>query len=99
MNLSSDIRSISYVKTNAADMLRQVNDTHNPIVITQNGEARAVLMDPDSYQEMRDALGMMKLISQSEREIQGGQTVAHQELMTELRTRVAQAQRPSGEEK
>jgi prevent-host-death family protein len=98
MNLSSDIRSISYVKTNAADMLRQVNDTHNPIVITQNGEARAVLLDPDSYQEMRDALGMMKLISQSEREIQEGQTVAHHELTAELRARVAQAQRTSGEE-
>ena len=99
MNLSSDIRSISYVKTNAADMLRQVNDTHNPIVITQNGEARAVLIDPDSYQEMRDALGMMKLISQSEREIQEGQAVAHHELTAELRARVAQAQQTSGEEK
>lgn len=53
MDLSSDIRPISYIKTNATDMLRQVNDTRNPIVITQNGEARAVLMDPDLYQEMR----------------------------------------------
>lgn len=39
MNLQSDIRSISYVKSNAAEILRQVNDTHSPIVITQNGEA------------------------------------------------------------
>ncbi len=45
MNLRSDIRPISYVKSNAAEMLRQVNDTHNPILITQNGEARAVLLD------------------------------------------------------
>ena len=99
MNLSSDIRSISYVKTNAADMRRQVRDTHNAIVITQNGEARALLIDPDAYQEMRYALGMLKLISQSEREVQGGQTAAHQELTAELRARVAQAQQASAEEK
>jgi hypothetical protein len=48
---------------------------------------------------MRDALGMMKLISQSEREIQEGQVVAHHEFTAELRARVAKAQRASGEEK
>jgi len=98
VDLSSDIRPISYIKTNAADMLRQVNDTRNPIVITQNGEARAVLMDPDSYQEMRDALGLMKLISQSERENQAGQSVGHNDLMTELRGRVARVQETPPEE-
>ena len=99
MNLSSDIRPISYVKTNAAEMLRQVNDTRNPVVITQNGEARAVLMDPDSYQEMRDALGMMKLISQSEREIEAGRTVAHQDLLTELRGRAGYTNETSPDER
>ncbi len=99
MNLSSDIRPISYVKTNAAEMLRQVNETRNPVVITQNGEARAVLMDPDSYQEMRDALGMMKLISQSEREIEAGRTVAHQDLLAELRGRAGYTNENSPDER
>ena len=85
MNLRSDIRPISYIKTNAAEMLRQVNNTHNPIVITQNGEARAVLMDTDSYQEMRDALGIMKMISQSEAEIAQGKVVTHGDLMERIR--------------
>lgn len=49
MNLKDDIRPISYIKTNAAEMLRRVNDTHNPIIITQNGEAKAVLLDTESY--------------------------------------------------
>lgn len=85
MNLRSDIRPISYIKTNAAEMLRQVNNTHNPIVITQNGEARAVLMDTDSYQEMRDALGFMKMISQSEAEIAKGRVVDHDDLLEKIR--------------
>ncbi len=67
-------------------MLRQVNNTRNPIVITQNGEARAVLMDTDSYQEMRDALGFMKIISQSEAEIAKGKVVNHDDLMEQIRS-------------
>jgi prevent-host-death family protein len=69
MNLKDDIKPISYIKTNAADMLKRVNETRNPIVITQNGEARAVLMDTGSYQSMISALGILKLMSQSEKEI------------------------------
>ena len=88
MNLRSDIRPISYVKSNAAEMLRQVNDTHNPILITQNGEARAVLLDTETYQEMKDALGLMKLISQSEKDIADNRTVDHQSVMDDIYNRL-----------
>ncbi len=88
MNLQTDIRSISYVKSNAAEMLRQVNDSHRPIVITQNGEAAAVLLDTTSFQEMKDALGFMKLISQSEHDVQHENTMSHDEAMTVVRNRI-----------
>lgn len=88
MNLHSDIRPISFVKSNAAEMLRQVNESHNPIVITQNGEAEAVLLDTTSYQEMKDALGFMKLISQSEHNFQQKQTVRNDDVMSAARDRV-----------
>ena len=91
MNLEKDIRPISYVKTNAAEMLKQLNDTHNPIVITQNGEARAVLVDPRSFQEMRDALGIMKLISQGEQDVNASRTDSHDDVMRKSRERIAQA--------
>ena len=52
VNLKADIKPISYIKTNAADMMKYINETHSPIVITQNGEARAVLLDIESYQNM-----------------------------------------------
>ena len=87
MNLRSDIRPISYVKSNAAEMLRQVNDTHNPILITQNGEARAVLLDTETYQEMKDALGLMKLISQGEKDIVDNRTVDHKSVMDDIYNR------------
>ena len=86
MNLETSIRPISHVKSQAADMLRQINETHNPIVITQRGEAKGVLMDPRSYQEMVDALGILKLISQGERSIELNEGEIHSEVMSELRT-------------
>ena len=88
MNLVTSIRPISHVKSQAADMLRQINETHNPIVITQRGEAKGVLVDPRSYQEMVDALGILKLISQSERSIEIDDVKPHSDLMSELRRRL-----------
>jgi len=73
MNLKEDIRPISYVKTNAADMMRYVTEVRNPVIITQNGEARAVLVDIESYQEMKNAFSLLKIIQLSEKEIESGQ--------------------------
>ena len=72
MNITKDIRPITYLKSKAPDLLKQINQTHRPVVITQNGEPRAVLQDPESYQNMRNALGLLKLISQGEEDIRNG---------------------------
>jgi prevent-host-death family protein len=79
MKLDESIRPISYVKTHAAEMLKRVNDSRNPIVITQNGHAKGVLLDTASYQEMVDTIGLLKLVAQAEREIDDGKTVSHDE--------------------
>ena len=72
MNISKDIRPITYLKSKAPDLLKQINETHRPIVITQNGEPRAVLQDPVSYENMRNAIGLLKLISQGEQDVKDG---------------------------
>jgi prevent-host-death family protein len=74
MNISSDIKPISFLKSHAADILKHINDTHRPVVITQNGEPRAVLQDPESYDNMRKAIGLLKIISQGEEDIKQGKT-------------------------
>ncbi len=88
MNFKEDIKPISYIKTHAADMLKRVNETRNPIVITQNGEAKAVLLDTDSYQEMLDTMGILKLISQSEKEIENGKILKSAAVFCELRNNI-----------
>lgn len=72
VNFKNDIKPISYIKTNAAEMMKYVNDNRNPIIITQNGEAKAVLMDIDSYQNMQDAFALLNIIKLSEDEIKKG---------------------------
>ena len=75
MNISQDIKPVTYLKSRAADLLKQINETHRPVIITQNGEPKAVLQDPKSYENMRNAIGILKLISQGEDEIRSGKTV------------------------
>lgn len=84
MNLSDNIRSISYLKSKAADLLKQINETQNPVIITQNGEARAVLQDPKSYENMRNALGILKLISLSKEDIRKGRVKSQEKVFKKI---------------
>lgn len=84
MKISTDIKPVTQLKARAADLLKQVNETHRPIVITQNGEPRAVLQDPESFENMRNAIGLLKLISQGEEDIHQGYVVSHDEVFTDL---------------
>ncbi|MDR0878596.1 MAG: type II toxin-antitoxin system Phd/YefM family antitoxin [Treponema sp.] len=85
INLKEDIKPISYIKTNAADMMDYINERKNPIIVTQHGEARGVLIDVESYQNMIDALGLMKLLQISEKAIQDGKVYSNEEVFSELR--------------
>ena len=87
INLSQDIKPISYIKTNAADMMRYVNDNKNPIVITQNGEAKAVLVDIESYQKMQDAFTLLKIVQLSEKDVRAGNFKDSKEVFSDIRKR------------
>ena len=84
MNISKDIKPITYLKSRAADLLRQINETHRPVVITQNGEPKAVLQDPESYENMRNAIGILKLISQGEEDIKDGKSKSQEEVFAHI---------------
>jgi prevent-host-death family protein len=84
MNISKDIKPITYLKSRAADLLEQINQTHRPVVITQNGEPKAILQDPESYQSMRNAIGILKLISQGEKDIKNGKSKSQEEVFADI---------------
>lgn len=84
MNISRDIKPVTYLKARASDLLRQINETRRPVVITQNGEPRAVLQDPESYENMRNAIGLLKLISLGEEDIKDGKSKSQEEVFTNI---------------
>jgi prevent-host-death family protein len=90
VSLKKDIRPVTYLKTRASDLLRQVNDTQRPVIITQNGEPRAVLQDAKSYEDMRYALGLLKLISQGEEDVRKGNSRTGDEVFSRLAKAVAE---------
>jgi len=80
MNITSDIKPVTYLKSKAADLLNQINETHRPVIITQNGEPRAVLQDPESFENMRNAIGLLKLLSQGESDLRNGKVKSQEEV-------------------
>ena len=84
-NIQECIKPISYVKTNAADMMNFVNDRKEPLIITQNGESRAVLIDVESYQEMRNAFSLLQMLQFSETDVKKGKCRPAADVFASLR--------------
>ena len=84
-DIAHDIKPVSYVKSHTADMLKYLAERQSPIVITQNGEARAVMLDVDSYQKMVNAMTMLKLIKISEKNISEGDLLESEEVFSHIR--------------
>jgi prevent-host-death family protein len=82
---ASDVKPITYMKTHSTELIATVNKKRSPVVITQNGSPRAVLMDMRSYERIQDALIMLKLIARSEEDFQNGRWLSQAQLGRQLR--------------
>ena len=87
MRLSEDIKPLSYVKANTGKVLEQVN-TSGPMVITQNGEASAVLMGVNDYDNLRESLALLKILSMGCKSIEEGKGIPAETVFSRLRERV-----------
>ena len=88
VTLRENVKPISYIKTNAAKMMKYVNDRRNPIIITQNGEAKAVLMDIETYQDTEDAFALMNIIKIAEKDIENGRVKKIDDVFNNLRKKI-----------
>lgn len=89
MSHSSRIKPISYLKANAAEVLDQLCELREPMVITQNGEARAVLQDVASYEETQETLALLKVLALGNQDVASGRLRPVQEVAARLRARKA----------
>jgi prevent-host-death family protein len=88
MLLSEDVKPISYLKTKTADVIKTVTDTKRTIIITQNGEAKAVVQDIKTYENLQNSLNMLKMIIQSENDIEKKDYLSQEEMFDTLEKRL-----------
>jgi prevent-host-death family protein len=82
---STQIRPISYLKANAADVLRELEERRKPMIITQNGEAKAVLQDVASYEETQETLALLKMLALGSPQVERGEIKPIREVASRLR--------------
>ena len=95
MKYSTRIRPISYLKANAAEVVRELAEQREPLVITQNGEAKAVIQDVASFEQTQETLALLKILALGNRQIEAGKTVPAADAFRRLRARTA-AQKAEG---
>ena len=89
MRIEHDVKSVTYLKTKAAELLRSVGESRRPVVITHSGEPKGVLMGFASYQELRQASLLLCRLAQGEADVRAGRTVPQEQVFRELRARLA----------
>ena len=87
MRYSSQIKPISYLKANAAEVLQQLTDQRQPMVITQNGEAKAVIQDMASFEETQETLALLKILALGSQAIEAGKVRPVADVVKRLRAR------------
>lgn len=90
MKFSTQVKPISYLKSHAAEIIRDISESREPMLITQNGEAKLVVMDVRSYEEQEEALALLKLLALGNREIEQGQFRAADEVFADIDREAAQ---------
>lgn len=91
MRYSTQIKPIDYLKSHAEELLDRITEEREPIIITQNGEARAVLMDVHSYEEMQETLALLQILAIGEKQVERGETYALEDVIREIRSRGAKS--------
>jgi len=87
MKLSSQIKPISYLKAHAAEIVRNLGEQGGPMVITQNGEAKVVIQDIESYEQTQETLALLKILALGVRQIEEGKVQPAVDVVKGLRER------------
>ena len=87
MKLSSQIKPISYLKAHASEIVRTLGDRREPLIITQNGKAKVVLQDIDSFETTQETMALLKILALGNRQIEAGQVEPAADVIARLRER------------
>ena len=85
MKLSSQIKPISYLKAHAAEIVRNLQKQRQPLIITQNGEAKVVIQDIESYEQTQETMALLKILALGGRQIDEGKVQPVKDVIKRLR--------------
>lgn len=85
MKYSTQVKPISYIKAHSAEVLAELETSRGPIVVTQNGEAKAVIQDLRTYEETQETLTLLKILALGEKQIAAGKTRPLRDVIAELK--------------
>ncbi len=84
MKFSTQVKPISYLKSHASDIVKELTESREPMLITQNGEAKLVVMDVRTYEENEQALALLKILALGQKEIELGQYQSAKDVFSEI---------------
>ena len=85
MRLSNQIKPISYLKAHAAEIIRHLGNKGEPLIITQNGEAKAVIQDIRMYEQTQETIALLKILALGNRQIEEGKVISAADAVKRLR--------------
>jgi prevent-host-death family protein len=88
MKFSESVKPISYLKTHASEIIRDVAENHKTLLITHNGEAKVVLQDVKLYEQTQEALALLKILAMSSKDIRKGKSKTIDKTFKEVRKRI-----------
>ena len=80
----SRVRPLSHLKSRAAEMIRNIVESREPMLITQNGEGKVVVQDAQSYEDLRQTLALLKILAMGQKIIEAGQCMSAADLFAEI---------------
>lgn len=89
MSLKKSIKPISFLKSHTAEVIKELNDTHGTMIITQHGEAKAVIQDIDEYERVQEALALLKMVAQGQKDFEEGKTIPAEQVLQELNNKIS----------
>jgi prevent-host-death family protein len=87
ISLKDDINSISYVKSNFSDVLKDLKRKQRPLVITQNGKSSGVLLDIETWENLQKKITLLKLIAEGEQSLQRDEHIILSELEEKMKSK------------
>ena len=87
MKFSDQIKPISYLKANAAEVIRNLSTQSEPLVITQNGEAKVVMQGVKSYEQTQETMALLKMLALGQKQIEQGNVQPASDVVAKLRKR------------